>query len=297
MHIDPRALRTYLVVCREGSITGAAQKLNISQPAVSVTISQLEQALGTTLFERRRSGIILSPAGKALMRRSEALEALLQTAVEEVALAQRAIAGPFRIGGTPGALASLVPQFVSALTRHGMRFSVHVIERSDADLMEMLRKGEIDAAMVTTGIEAVPEDLEEHSLFRDTFGLIVGRANAHLPERISLGETTHLPWIMPEAAGAFKRQISALFLVTDTPLPADVVRCDSLLTTLALVRTTGYVTIMPHGVASAEVNAGSLRAIEITDAPVNRKIGLRTLKGGREDVTVGAILKCFGLPE
>src|ERR1700712_789452 len=84
--IDPRVLRTYLAVCREGSISAAARQLNISQPSVSVAIAQLEQKLGGSLFERGRQGIVLTAAGRALMRRAEMMEVLLLDAEEAVAL-------------------------------------------------------------------------------------------------------------------------------------------------------------------------------------------------------------------
>lgn len=86
--LDPRALRTFLAVCRESSISGAARVLNISQPSVSVAISQLEHQLGATLFERSRAGIRLTPAGEVLLRRAEAMDGLLRQVHQEVALAR-----------------------------------------------------------------------------------------------------------------------------------------------------------------------------------------------------------------
>ena len=68
--IDPRAVRTFGAVCRAGSISGAARVLAISQPSVSNTIARLEAQLAVTLFERSRSGIVLTPAGQALERRA-----------------------------------------------------------------------------------------------------------------------------------------------------------------------------------------------------------------------------------
>lgn len=290
MAIDPRALRTYLAVCREGSITGAAARLNISQPAVSVTIGQLEETLGTILFTRSRAGITLTPAGRALLRRAEALETLLRSAEEEVALAKQEVAGPFRIGGTPGALASLVPQLVAALARKGIRYAMNVVEGTDAELTDKLRRGDIDAAMVTTGIETLPADLEERTVLRDPFSVIVGKQNDQLPYRIRLVDTSSLRWVMPAAAGAFRRQINALFLAADTPIPGDIIRCDSLLTTKAIVRTTDYVTILPNGVATAELESGALRALEIIDAPIDRRIGIRTMKDAANSSTVQALI-------
>lgn len=278
MSIDPRALRTFLAVCRENSISGAARWLNISQPSVSVTISNLEATLNVKLFERARSGIALSPAGIALRRRAEALEQLLDIAAEEVALIQQDIDGPIRIGGTPGALASLVPAIVAHLSANGRAFEMRVVERPDGELTESLRRGEIDIAVVTTGIETPPEDIVEQVAARDPFSLIVGSAHAALPDTISLRQANGMRWVMPDAAGAFRRQINALFIAAGAALPRDVIRCDSLLTTKSIVRQTDFVALLPRGVADAELSAGSLRAIMLEGEQIDRSIGFRILK-------------------
>jgi LysR family transcriptional regulator of abg operon len=279
--IDPRALRTFLAVCRANSISGGARLLNISQPSVSNAIAQLEAATGVLLFERSRSGIVLTPEGQALLRRAEAMDALLRDAEEEVALTRSGIGGPLRIGGTPGALVSLLPEAVKRLEARNGRFAMYVRESPDSELAAMLQRGEIELAFVTTGIEEPPEGIEETTFSRDPFALIVGRQNDHLPSRISLKDIMHLRWLMPEARGAFRRQVDALFMAADVQLPQDVIRCDSLLTTKAILRSTARVTILPTRVAAAELSIGVLRAIPITDAAFGRSIGVRTLRGAR----------------
>jgi LysR family transcriptional regulator, regulator of abg operon len=263
--IDPRVLRTFLAVGREGSISGAARRLNISQPSVSVAIAQLEQGLGASLLDRGRQGIRLTDAGAALMRRAEMMEGLLRDAEEAVALARQGVRGPLRIGGTPGALVSLVPDAVARMER-GARMALHIVERADAQLNDLLRRGEIEVAVVTTGIEAPPDDIAERSIVRDPFALIVGRAHDALGPSISLADVAHLGWVLPQLAGAFHRQIEA-----------DVIRCDSLLTSKAIVRQGARVTVLPHGVVAAELSIGVLRAIRLTGLEVNRSIGIRTL--------------------
>ena len=276
--IDPRVLRTFLAVCRERSITGAARRLNISQPSVSVAIAQLERKLGGTLFQRGRQGFALSPMGEVLMRRAEMMEALLQDAEEAVALAKRGVQGPLRIGGTPGALVSLVPGAIARM-ENGARMALQLVERPDAQLGDLLRRGEIEVAVVTTGIDQPPDDIEERGIARDPFALIVGRAQAHLGPTISLAETADMAWVLPRAAGAFYRQIEALFLAADMPIPADVIRCDSLLTSKAIVQLGPRVTLLPQGVVAAELDSGVLRALPISDAEVTRNIGIRVLAG------------------
>ncbi len=276
--IDPRLLRTFLAVCIEGSISGAARRLNISQPSVSVAIAQLERSVKARLFDRGRQGITLTAEGVALRRRAEMMEVLLAEAEEAVALAGAGVRGPLRIGGTPGALVSLVPAAVARMER-GDRMALTVIERADAQLTDLLRRGEIEVAVVTTGIEPPPPDIEERSIARDPFSLIVGQAHDDLGARVTLPQVASLGWVLPQAAGAFHRQIEALFLAAETPLPADVIRCDSLLTSKAIVRQGRRVTVLPRGVVQSELDTGLLRAIPITGVPITRTIGVRTLAG------------------
>ena len=279
--IDPRAIRTFLAVVRSNSISGGARSLNISQPSVSNAIAQLEQALGVSLFERSRSGILLTAEGEALLRRAESIDSLLRDAEAEVKLASTGVLGPLRVGGPPGALVSLLPDAVRSLEARIGRFTLHVVERPDHDLAAMLHRGEIELAFVTTGIEQPPEGIEERTFSRDPFALIVGRQNDHLPARLSLKTMMATRWVLPEARGAFRRQIDALFMAADIPVPQDIIRCDSLLTTKAIVRGSQRVTILPMQVASAELSIGVLRAITIEEAEFSRSIGVRRLAGGK----------------
>jgi len=276
--IDPRALRTFHEVCRAGSITGAARALNISQPSVSSAIGLLEARLGAVLFERSRTGIVLTPAGEALRTRAQMLDHLLRDAQAEVTAALQGASGPLRIGGTPGALVSLLPLAIARLEASLPNLTLNVLERADRDLTGMLREGDIELAFVTTAMDEPPEDITEITLARDPFALIVGQENAALPEEISLRDADGLRWVLPEAQGAFRRQVDALFAAAAVAVPRDIIRCDSLLTTKALVRDTGRVTILPMRVAASELSMKVLRALRITEARFERSIGARWLK-------------------
>ncbi len=280
MAIDPRALKTFLAVCREGSISGAARRIHITQPAVSATINQLEYSIGESLFSRARSGITLTPAGVVLRRRAEAIEAMLQTAEREVALAKRQVSGPLAIGGTPGALVSLIPRAVALVRQKYPAFELQIRERPDDQLSDLLRSGRIDIAIVTTGIVPQEDDLTEESILSDPFALMVGPANAHLPARVNLRALSEAAWVLPDAAGAFRRQVDALFVATETPTPANVIRCDSLLTTKALVAEGDYVTVLPREVAAAEISMKKIREIAIEGAFL-RNVGVR-IRAGEE---------------
>ncbi|AXB78755.1 LysR family transcriptional regulator [Novosphingobium sp. P6W] len=275
--IDPRALLTFRAVCDTGSISAAARALNLSQPSVSNTIALLERRLGAILFERRRGGIALTREGELLQRRAEALATLLSDATSEVELARHHIAGPLRIGGTPGALLTLLPGAIMRVEEAVGDFALSAVERPDEQLLDMLRKGEIELAFVTTQIESVPVDMVEVTCARDPFALIAGQHHADLPDHVSLRDVESYPWVLPEARGAFRRQVDALFIAAGVSIPRTAIRCDSLLTTRAIVRDTDRVTLLPRTVALDGVSDNSIRAISIEEAVFERSVGVLRL--------------------
>lgn len=277
--LDPRALIVFEQVCLSGSISGAARELGVSQPSVSQTIASLEERLGAGLMKRQASGISLTPEGEALRVKAAALSNLLHDARAVVEHAAHGVSGPIRIGGTPGALVSLVPRAIRLLDKMREAFEMSVIEASEQVLSDMLQRREIELALVTTGIADPGDAYREWTVAQDPFSLIVGRSHDALPAMIAIGEVSDLPWVLPREGGGFRRQISSLFVGAQVREPSNVIRCDSLLTTKSIVRTSDRITILPRGVVEAELSVGVLRAIEIRDVTFQRRIGIRALKG------------------
>ncbi|MCX7283747.1 MAG: LysR family transcriptional regulator [Novosphingobium sp.] len=273
--IDPRALITFANVCEAGTLSGAARRMNVSQPSISLTIGQLEKRLGVTLFERSASGVLLTAEGQALRSRADALKNLIADARRAVDLVRMNMSGPLRIGGTPGALVSLLPHALAHMERSAAGFELTVLERTEAELTGMLRKGEIELALVTTKIDPPPVGITEFTVASDPFALVASAQNAAVSENANLAGLIGLPWILPDAGGGFRRQIDALFLANEIQPPANVLRCDSLLTTKAIVSRTDRVTILPKRVVRPEVASGELKAIEIADSTFTRHIGVR----------------------
>ncbi len=275
--LDPRSLIVFEQVCLSGSISAAARALGVSQPSVSQTISALEARLNATLLKRQASGIALTKEGEALRVKSAAMSSLLHDARAVVDRAAKGVAGPIRIGGTPGALVSLVPRAIRALDRLHDQFEMSVIEASEQVLADLLERREIELALVTTGISASGDRFREWTVAQDPFSLIVGRSHDDLPDTIVMTRVCDLPWVLPREGGGFQRQIASLFINAQVAEPKNVIRCDSLLTTKAIVRMTDRVTILPRHVVEAELSVGVLRAIELRDVTFQRQIGIRAL--------------------
>lgn len=274
MSVDPRHLKTFLAVVRAGSITEGAKQLNISQPSVSLVVAQLERSLDAKLFDRARGGIKLTAVGEALRYRAEAMETLLRNVQRDVALVNKEIAGPLAIGGTPGALATILVDAVGALAETLPRIDLQVLERVDHDLPALLRSETIELALGPVGTSVCPRDMVEVNLIRDAFTLIVGPAHGHLPGEMQLRDMSDYAWVLPDALGGFRSHIDALFLTSQAAVPDNVIRCDSILSTKAIVSRTHYVSILPRRVVAPELATGALRAIQISGTDLMRDIGV-----------------------
>ncbi|MCO5995860.1 LysR family transcriptional regulator [Actinoallomurus rhizosphaericola] len=160
MNVELRHLRALAAIGDEGTITGAAAVLHISQPALSRTLEQLESRLGVRLVDRTTRSLALTEAGRRLYERAHRILHQLEDALTEAATGTR----PLRIGFPWAALgARTVPLLRGWREEHpGTPLEVHRCDDPEA----ALRRGEIDAALLRTA--PVPDaGLEVRSLYRE----------------------------------------------------------------------------------------------------------------------------------
>jgi len=150
----------------------AAAACGVTQPTLSMQIGKLERALGITLFERGRSPVTPTEAGRRVV--AQARVALREAArVREVcAAAGDDIAGELRLGVIPTLAPYLLPRLLPALVERHPRLALVIEERVTDDVLAGLRGGALDAALVAT--PAAADDVVETVLFREPFVAYVG---------------------------------------------------------------------------------------------------------------------------
>ena len=142
--MDLRHLRYFLMIAREGTISGAAAALHVSQPSLSRQMQELERDLGVQLFERGSRHITLTAPGMRLRKRAEEIVDLVGRTEDEFRLSANTLAGEVRIGSgeTPamGLLADIMADFVDAYPL--VRFSL--FSGNAENVSERLDTGRID---------------------------------------------------------------------------------------------------------------------------------------------------------
>jgi DNA-binding transcriptional LysR family regulator len=147
--MDLLALRSFREVCRQGSISAAAQTMGYTQGAVSRQIAGLESRLGTPLLERRHRGVRPTPAGQVLLDHAIAILGRVDRATEEVRAAEHQPPARLRVGAVPTAAGVLLPRTLSDFRAQRPDVRVTFVEGVTPALLPMLDDGEIDVAVVT----------------------------------------------------------------------------------------------------------------------------------------------------
>ncbi|MER6383051.1 LysR family transcriptional regulator [Streptomyces sp. NPDC001250] len=148
MDVDTRLLRSFLAVAEDGSLTRAAERVFVSQPALTKQIRQLETQLGVRLFERSRAGMALTDAGRALARRAPALLASWDETLRATRAAGRQAARVLRVGFVASAANEATREIVAEFARRRPGWRAELRQAAWTNPSAGLADGEVDAALL-----------------------------------------------------------------------------------------------------------------------------------------------------
>jgi len=196
--MEMRQIRYFATIAREGTISRAARKLGISQPALSKQLGELEASLGQTLLERGARTVKLTDKGEVFRKRAEEILELVSKTEQEIAADEKQLIGTISIGG------NLHPSILNAaakLRESNPGVSFQFYSNDATDVTERLMHGTLDFTTLLAPIDASRYEslcLPEHSYW----GLLV-RADSPLAEAVCVHreEIRALPLIMHRRAG------------------------------------------------------------------------------------------------
>jgi len=148
MDVDTRLLRYFAAVAAEGSLSRAAERLFVSQPALTKQIKQLEGQLGVQLFTRSRAGMTLTAAGQALDGRIPGMLAGWDQVLRETRAAASRAARVLRVGFMSSAANEATQQIVAAFGRRRAGWRVDLQQAAWSDPTAGLAGGDVDAALL-----------------------------------------------------------------------------------------------------------------------------------------------------
>lgn len=193
--MELRVLRYFLGVAREGSITGAAQALHVTQPTLSRQLRDLEDELGQQLFIRGSHSVALTPEGVLLRKRAEEIMEMVNKTEAEFSSMGETVGGDIHIGGGETDAMRLIAGIISDLHEDYPDIRYHIYSGNARDVTERLDKGMLDF-----GILIQPVDIEKYDYAdlpaKDVWGVVM-RKDSPLASRetITRRDLLNLPLI------------------------------------------------------------------------------------------------------
>jgi DNA-binding transcriptional LysR family regulator len=148
MDVDTRLLRYFVTVAEEGTLTRAAERLFVSQPALTKQIKQLETQLGVRLFTRSRTGMTLTEPGRTLAEQVPALLAGWDQALRETKSAAGRASRVLRVGFMASAANEATPHIIAQFTRRRPGWRVEMRQAAWSNPSAGLADGDVDVALL-----------------------------------------------------------------------------------------------------------------------------------------------------
>jgi DNA-binding transcriptional LysR family regulator len=262
-----------------GSMGKAAGRLNISQPAVSKAVAELESALGVRLVDRGRRGITPTPYGLALQKRSVAIFNDLRQSVQDIEFLSDPTTGEIRVGTTDPVSVAIVSPCIDRLSRKYPRMSFHVVAGDTAALYRDVMDRNVELAICRM-IGPLPDDLAAEVLFQDSLAVLTSARNPLTRRRkLTLADLVNEPWVQLPDDSLFGSMVIEVFRAHghEPPRPTVVTRSEYLKNDfLAKGR---FLTVLPSFMLKVPGWHPRLKALPIALPNTRAPIGLITLKG------------------
>ncbi|MET3116552.1 DNA-binding transcriptional LysR family regulator [Undibacterium sp. GrIS 1.8] len=261
-HLKTRQLVLLVELGRHGSILHVAQAANLTQPAASKLLSELEYALGVQLFERLARGIAPTWYGEVMIRRAGAALAEMDAAHQEVMELLSELSGRVSIGAVMTPSTGLVPKAVTLLKSRHARLNILISVDTSKLLIQRLRAGELDLVVGRILDTESAAELNFEPLTDELHSLIV-RAGHPLLNRSNLGlqDLAGEAWILPPSGSILRDRLTALFLSRGLDQPAETVETIALPVITSLLLGSDMLVALPKQIVQTYLDSGLLAVL------------------------------------
>ena len=222
MNIDNRIkfrhLQCFLEVARLGSLARAADRLAVSQPAVSKTLKELEDVLAAQLFERGKGGAALTEAGMAFLRYAGPCVQALREGVASLRGGEYQ-ASSVRLGVLSTAEGAFLPEVVRRLHERHSALVLSVVTGPSAHLLSQLRVGELDLVVGRMTDSPQIQGLTFEHLYNEPLTLVVRAGHPLLASASAAPALEDFPLVLPTAGTTIRKRIDSLFVEHGLRLP------------------------------------------------------------------------------
>lgn len=219
MRIEQRDLEYFAVVAERGNLGRAAEALNLSQPALSMSLRRLERATGSKIVRRTAKGVEPTEAGETLLKHVRRLRLAHEDVLKEVSDIGQARAGHIRVGTSIGISDIRLANACAALLNEAPRVTLSVTGSNQPELLQLLRTGALDFAL-TSAPGPAAEDFHQERLIEDEFVVYCSRRHPLArAKQITCADLARERWANAEWDSISARRLRAVFEQHGLPPP------------------------------------------------------------------------------
>jgi len=267
--MDLRQLTTFLQVAELGSLSRAAERLRIAQPALSRQIRLLEEELKVTLFTRHGRGMVPTSAGELLRTRAAGILRQIEETRDELIEEGGAVRGRVVFGLPPTVGAVVATRLIERFLATHPEVRLRVVQAFSGYLLEWLQGGEIDIAVVYGG---TPAAVRARPLLVETLCLIAPAArglSAH--QAIPFAEVARERLVLPGPQHGLRQLVEAEARRSGVTLDIAVEADDLPMLKELVLKGIGQ-TVLPRAAVHADLAGGLLSAAPIVEPHLSRKL-------------------------
>jgi DNA-binding transcriptional LysR family regulator len=276
--LQETALRHFLEVAQVGSVSAAAERLNVAPSAVSRSIARLESALDTLLFERRARGMRLNSAGELLAVHAKRVRQDIERVVAEIESLRGLQTGTVRVTSTEGFASEFLPQVIADFQREhgGIRFALEV--RTQTEIPQLLRHGDMDIG-VTFGTSSERDIRVELRHPAPIFAVMAPDHALATRRQLSLSQVLAYPIVMPPHNSTL-RQLLDISCARQGLQLDPVLMANRLDMMIAFAAAGGGIALSGEAAIRSRLRAGVIAARPLRDREMNeRHFEVQTLAG------------------
>ncbi len=271
-----RHLHTFVAVAQQGTLGRAAETLNLSQPALSKTLNELEQLTGTRLFERGRLGAQLTVPGEQFLTHAVKVLDALNTAGQALNRKEDASADVVRVGALPTAALGILPAAIGRFHQQQKSTSLQVATMNNTMLLAGLKSGEIDLGIGRMSDPELMGGLNYELLFLESLKLVVRPGHPLIQETITLSRVMEWPVVVSPKGTVPRQNAEALLQSQGCKMPAGCIETLSASLSRQLTVDYDYVWFVPSGAVKEDLRQATLVSLPVPTQSAGEPIGILT---------------------
>lgn len=267
-------------LARTRNMHAAALHMNLSQPAVSKMLREIERLLGFDLFERLPRNMPPTALGEHVVRYAQIALNDANKFVDQISSLREGGHGFLKVGAIFAATAVVLPDAIVQLKQRWPLLSIEIVEQTSDHLMEMLDDKKLDLAVARYTDESQQQVYDFQALAPEPFCMVV---NSRHPltelEQTPLRELGNWPWILYPVGTPIRARMEQAFAKAGIPVPRNTIDTISMQTFLQVLQSGPMIAMLPASMAQPHLESGLLTVLNTPLKLAPQDYGILTRRG------------------